>query len=93
MISGLHAGYFTGKKSDPNNRTPSHSALTLDFLEKFSCHKDEDCKAWFNGIQMLHLHGAQTWGGSDLSTDQRMEELRKKFSEDEWELQPVGLLK
>ena len=89
MISGLHAGYFTGKKTDPENRSPSHSALTLDFLEKFSCHNDENCKAWFNGIKMLHLHGAQTWGVDSSSvqtknTDQRMKELREDFSEDEW---------
>ena len=89
VISGLHAGYFTGKKTDPDNRSPSHSALTLDFLEKFSCHNDEDCKAWFNGIKMLHLHGAQTWGVDSSSaqtknTDQRMKELREDFSGDEW---------
>ena len=88
-ISGLHAGYFTGKKTDPNNRTPSHSALTLDFLEKFSCHNDENCKKWFSDIKMLHLHGAHTWGGHSPSdptknVDQRMKELREGFSEDEW---------
>ncbi len=99
VISGYHAGYYTGnrtsqKRDAQGNRDPDSAVLNLKFLEKLSCLQGKgsgsDCRKWFDNIKYVHLHGSHTSGHQVLQTEGKSSvddlalDRMKKYAPESW---------